>query len=251
MANLFEIRRQNHHRFHMFMLTSTQSESCRSHTRWLVFNPSLCNVYYLPLLSVLSHAIHLSKTGGIRFYYRKLSDLLVLDDFEPSFLIKPYYPPGKRVELGNRLKPQAVARRPIISVSSLKPSKTVKSNTTYTVVLSDPDATSRAHPVKAQMCHWIISQIIPSSASHGHTDLIDLGTALSLGSDDGLFEIESYFPPAPPPKTGYHRYVFALLTSDSESLPKKPKDRPHWGYGKVGAGIREWARENELEVVGK
>ena len=31
----------------------------------------------------------------------------------------------------------------------------------------------------------------------------------------------------------------------------KPKERPHWGYGKIGAGIREWADENGLVVIGK
>ena len=32
---------------------------------------------------------------------------------------------------------------------------------------------------------------------------------------------------------------------------KKPKDRPHWGYGKVGKGVSEWADENGLTVVGE
>ena len=53
----------------------------------------------------------------------------------------------------------------------------------------------------------------------------------------------------------YHRYVFVLLASETEERPTKeltkPKDRPHWGYGKIGAGVREWADENGLVVVGK
>ena len=118
-------------------------------------------------------------------------------------------------------------------------------------MLSDPDATSRADPIKAQMCHWIITNLTVSSDSDKCTWPIDLSAVSTSAGHEGFFEIESYFPPAPPPKTGYHRYVFALLTAESGALPKKPKDRPHWGYGKVGTGIREWARENELEVVGK
>lgn len=64
-----------------------------------------------------------------------------------------------------------------------------------------------------------------------------------------------YFPPAPPPKTGYHRYVFVLLAPAANDEPsghlEKPNDRPHWGYGKVGAGVREWAAENDLIAVGE
>ena len=71
----------------------------------------------------------------------------------------------------------------------------------------------------------------------------------------GIQELVPYFPPTPPPKTGYHRYVFVLLAPKANDEPqghlKKPKDRPHWGYGKVGAGVREWAEENHLVAIGK
>ena len=71
----------------------------------------------------------------------------------------------------------------------------------------------------------------------------------------GLTELMSYIPPSPPPKTGYHRYVFVLLApqdpKDGGKKLEKPKDRPHWGYGKVGAGVREWAKDNRLVPVGK
>lgn len=32
--------------------------------------------------------------------------------------------------------------------------------------------------------------------------------------------------------------------------PKKPKERPHWGYGTVGKGMRDWAKDNGLTPVG-
>ena len=63
-----------------------------------------------------------------------------------------------------------------------------------------------------------------------------------------------YLPPTPPPKTGYHRYVFVLLMPRTDKGVQgeltKPKDRQHWGYGYVGAGVREWANENDLLVIG-
>ena len=56
-------------------------------------------------------------------------------------------------------------------------------------------------------------------------------------------------PPGPPPKTGYHRYVFLLLEGDNTNLTA-PEDRQHWGFGKKGHGVRDWAEKEGLEVVG-
>ena len=172
----------------------------------------------------------------------------MLDDFEPSIVVEPYYSSkNKTVELGNRIKPKAASSRPEIYASG-----TVKPNVTYTLVLTDPDATSRADPIKAQMCHWIVTNITSSSPNDQQAEGIDLDRALALAEKNGALELEPYFPPAPPPKTGYHRYVFVVLESKSGlDLPKTPRERPHWGYGEVGAGVREWAHENKLAVIGK
>ncbi len=70
-------------------------------------------------------------------------------------------------------------------------------------------------------------------------------------------ELISYLPPSPPPNTGFHRYVFVLLAPaanddrDIEGGLKKPKERSHWGYGKVGKGVRRWAKDNGLVAVGE
>jgi len=56
-------------------------------------------------------------------------------------------------------------------------------------------------------------------------------------------------PPGPPPKTGYHRYVFLLLEGDNSNLTA-PEDRRHWGTGKKGHGVRDWAQKESLQVIG-
>ena len=110
----------------------------------------------------------------------------------------------------------------------------------------------------AQMCHWIVTNLtLPLQSSNSDKALDWLLSLLSTeeSKDNGIEEIMPYLPPTPPPKTGYHRYVFVLLAPATEGGTRgeltKPKDRPHWGYGKVGAGIREWADENGLVAVGK
>lgn len=56
-------------------------------------------------------------------------------------------------------------------------------------------------------------------------------------------------PPGPPEKTGYHRYVFLLLEGKNGNL-KAPKDRQHWGTGKPRHGVRDWAKKEDLDVIG-
>lgn len=55
--------------------------------------------------------------------------------------------------------------------------------------------------------------------------------------------------PGPPPKTGYHRYVFVTLEGDTTNL-SAPNERQHWGTGKVGHGVKDWAAKEGLKVVG-
>jgi len=55
--------------------------------------------------------------------------------------------------------------------------------------------------------------------------------------------------PGPPAKTGYHRYVFILLEGDNENL-KAPEDRQHWGADKPGHGVRDWAKSQNLKIIG-
>ena len=110
------------------------------------------------------------------------------------------------------------------------------------------------------MCHWIVTGISLSASNLSkETDEPSTYTPeLSLHAQEDLApklkHLVEYLAPSPPPETGKHRYVFVLLASGSEddweSEPNKPIDRPHWGYGKVGAGVREFCKDNNLVPVG-
>ena len=189
----------------------------------------------------------------------------MLDDFTPSFdLILTYSSKHQVVQLGNKIKPSAVQSAPNVEIfarpSTLAPTRTLSSNVSYTLALTDPDATSRVDPKMGEMCHWLVTGIRLPAESH------EFHAKPAVGSTRGHVhfqgenldgeateELMPYKPPAPPPKTGYHRYVFVLLAPASEDASKelkKPKDRPHWGYGKIGKGVRDWAEDNDLVPVG-
>jgi len=109
------------------------------------------------------------------------------------------------------------------------------------------------------MCHWIITGLTltttsSSAATFDSPHLSDVVVAAKgNGGKQNLTEILEYLPPSPPPKTGYHRYVFVLLAPEEGEQSRemqKPKERPHWGYGGEGMGVGEWAEENGLRAVG-
>ncbi|MCJ1296485.1 hypothetical protein MMC34_008051 [Xylographa carneopallida] len=187
----------------------------------------------------------------------------VLDDFIPTFSLSLSYTSAhKTVSLGNNIHPSDTHVRPVFemhrlpSATTLLPTRTLASNRTYTIVPTDPDATSRADPINGQYCHWIVTGITISatSSSHGtdeanaYTPVTSPHSVYAVATE--LYHLIEYMPPAPPKGTGKHRYVFVLLASKDDDNGRKdlnrPKDRPHWGYGAMGKGVREWAFENDL-----
>lgn len=172
----------------------------------------------------------------------------VLDDFEPTYLLDLYYPKSREtVLLGNDIPVDSVSKRPVFTFHSVTPqSDKVAKNSTFTLILTDPDAKSRDNPKWSEMCHWILTNLTtPTPGPPSQPSLHDSYQILKAKPG----EVEEYLPPGPPPKTGAHRYVFVLLEGDTSDL-KAPSDRKHWGYGKVRHGVRDWAAENDLKVVG-
>ncbi|OAP55576.1 hypothetical protein AYL99_10549 [Fonsecaea erecta] len=167
----------------------------------------------------------------------------VLDDFEPSYYLDITYPKShETVLLGNDIPVDSVSKRPVFTFHSINPPSSTEGvkDSTFTLVLTDPDAKSHDNPKWSEMCHWILTNLttpIPEPPSLFQVMKAKPG------------ELEEYLPPGPPPKTGAHRYVFVLLKGDASTL-EPPSDRKHWGYGKPRHGVRDWAKENDLTVVG-
>lgn len=196
----------------------------------------------------------------------------VLNDFEPTYYLDiSYQKDDTRVLLGNDIPVKAVSKRPVFTFHPLTGPPSYDDppndkNLTFTLILTDPDALSRKHPSKSEMCHWIMTNLTTPLGDHIlegpeaiglSEDVLDYDLEDGLYLDGGLMEpvskkpgeVESYQPPAPPKKTGPHRYIFVLLEGDVSNLTP-PKERPHWGYGKERHGVRDWAEENDLTIVG-
>lgn len=164
----------------------------------------------------------------------------VLDAFHPFLTISVSWKKAD-VDIGNTIKPKKVKKTPHVQLVDDLP-KLKRTLPQLTLALTDPDAQSRDDPIWSEMCHWIATGIPLTSDG-----MID--------KSQDFKEIVPYKAPAPPKKTGKHRYVFVALTPKNgthESLNlTAPADRQHWGYGKERMGVRQWAEDNGLAVIGR
>ncbi|KAL4732135.1 carboxypeptidase Y inhibitor [Fusarium chlamydosporum] len=165
----------------------------------------------------------------------------VIDDFPPALELSASWKHDS-ADLGNTLKPGHLKKAPSIHLEPVESDSSLenllKKRTPYVIVLTDPDAPSRDDPKWSEFCHWIAVGTAKSS---------------STTSKHHLKDIIKYKAPAPPPKTGKHRYVFLAFTAANGTTDKlhltKPKERKHWGSDHAEHGVREWAHENGLAPV--
>lgn len=154
------------------------------------------------------------------------------------------YPSNKEVSLGNTLKPDDTQEQPLLQITP----ESEDNSKTYTIVLTDPDAPSRDDPKWSEFCHWIITDVkLPSLET-----ITASASAESMSVDlSKSREIVEYMGPAPPEKTGKHRYVFLLYRNPSGGKRLEgPSDRKKWGYSEQRTGVKHWAQGYGLELVG-
>ncbi|XP_043653523.1 protein D2 [Drosophila teissieri] len=138
----------------------------------------------------------------------------------PNQLLKVMYSNNLVAKDGVELTPTQVKDQPVVDWDA-------QPGEFYTLIMTDPDAPSRAEPKFREFKHWILANI------HGN----------DLESGDAIAE---YIGSGPPQGTGLHRYVFLLykqsgkLEFDEERVSKKSrKDRPKFSAAK-------FAKKHEL-----
>ena len=93
---------------------------------------------------------------------RLIPDVLP-ESFTPTVLFEVLYPNGEEVMVGNTMTPAETAEEPSISLTPLNvPSEAWNTEggesreTTYTLVMLDPDAPTRAEPIYRSFRHWVV-----------------------------------------------------------------------------------------------
>lgn len=159
---------------------------------------------------------------------------MIESGFQPKGLINVSYGKGLDVRFGNKLTPAETQHKPQFSLSVTEDD----SNALYTLVMTDPDAPTRGDKTWSEYPHYVSSGLKVSSEPQE--------PFVPEASNDLL----EYMGPAPPPKTGKHRYVFLLYKQTEGVTPKIFKgERPNWGTGVPGSGAKEWAAKNQLSLM--
>ncbi|KAF2850650.1 PEBP-like protein [Plenodomus tracheiphilus IPT5] len=186
----------------------------------------------------------------------KIAEIIptVIDDFLPSLMLSVRWS-KKDAELGNIIKPEKLQRQPEITVNNIANTVVAKkTNLSYVITLTDPDAPSRDNPEWSEMCHWVATNVSVSRNSFSIPPVPEYALTKQTTSEHrGLDDVVKYKPPGPPKKSGKHRYVFLVFAAKNgtaETLHlSKPKTRQHWGTGTERGGVRNWASENGLVPV--
>ncbi|ODV82265.1 PEBP-like protein [Suhomyces tanzawaensis NRRL Y-17324] len=172
----------------------------------------------------------------------------VVDKFETQGLLTIEYN-LEQVALGNTLAVARTQEKPVIQFTPNLPNQDGKvedfgKDDKLILVLTDPDAPSNKDHKWSEYAHWLLTDLQLKSGKDDSSYILDFTT--------GSEKLE-YQGPAPPPKTGKHRYVFLLYKQDP--LIKEvstPSDRPTWGTGVPSSGVRDWIAKNapELKLLG-
>ncbi|KAK9071616.1 hypothetical protein SSX86_008045 [Deinandra increscens subsp. villosa] len=137
----------------------------------------------------------------------------VVDQFTPSVTMVVAYKPDYPFFNGHELMPNLVTSKPHVRIGG------VDMRSSYTLVMTDPDAPSPSDPYLREHLHWIITDI--------------------PGTTDATFgrEIVSYEKPTP--VMGIHRYVFLLFKQRARQSVRAPVSRDCFN-------TRIFSQENDL-----
>lgn len=158
----------------------------------------------------------------------------VVEQFTPKGMITVNYGDERVATLGNTLPVEDTQKRPDVHLAFAE----ADPEDSYTLVLTDPDAPKKGDKKWSEYAHFIVGGVRPKVEGGGAAK-IDFSQAE---------EILPYMGPAPPEKTGKHRYIF-LLYKETAGVPPKIKDRVNWGTGIPGSGAKDYAEKNGLVPV--
>lgn len=131
------------------------------------------------------------------------------------------YPCGVSVNLGNELTPTQVKDLPAITWNG-------DSSKFYTLLMTDPDAPSRAAPVRREFRHWLVMNIPGTSVAAGDTVIGFIGSG-------------------PPKDTGLHRYTFLLYEQSGKlDLADEPRNPNTTFENRPNTSARRLAGDHDL-----
>ncbi|XP_022082074.1 protein D2-like [Acanthaster planci] len=142
-------------------------------------------------------------------------------DVAPPSTAEVTWPSGVKAEMGNVVTPTQVQNQPTVTWPA-------EEGVLYTVVMTDPDAPSRANPKFREWRHWLVINV-PGNEIAG-------GSARS-----------EYIGAGPPKDTGLHRYVILIYKQTGRINPDSvPLVSDSDFTGRAKWKVREFAQSHGL-----
>ncbi|VDB92384.1 unnamed protein product [Peniophora sp. CBMAI 1063] len=180
------------------------------------------------------------------------------ESFTPSVLFSVIYPNGTEVVMGNELTPALTADEPNVGITPMnmadwqadatgKEADEGKGDVSYTLVMLDPDAPTRAEPIYRSFRHWVVTGLKPASEN----SMTSAANDLALKTKNATCP---YRPPGPRPESGIHRYTFLLFQEPASATGfTVPEGEPE--HGTALEERRSWdavafGKKHGLKLVG-
>jgi phosphatidylethanolamine-binding protein (PEBP) family uncharacterized protein len=127
-----------------------------------------------------------------------------------------------KVDLGNELTPTQVQRPPVTL------NWAADDNAFYTLIMTDPDAPSRAKPDKREWHHWLVVNIPGKNVEQGQT-------------------LAEYVGSGPPKGSGLHRYVYLVYRQPSRLEFSVPTLSNRSAEGRANFHAHKFATDHKME----
>ncbi|GAA5891035.1 hypothetical protein JCM6882_006395 [Rhodosporidiobolus microsporus] len=147
---------------------------------------------------------------------------VIPSNFTPTVSVNVEWENFGSISPGSTYRPDETQDEPEITFQAAPG----KPDSKYTIVLADPDAPSKEDNKWSPFLHFALADVVPGQAA-GQT-------------------LVKYMGPAPPPKTGRHRYVFLVYQQPVDHVPElgvEPDARQAFD-------LAGFVKRNELELVG-
>ena len=148
-----------------FLLTSEIDKKIYSR----MFKIIIFCIAFISLISYVKGETSNIMSVQVREKFEKESVVPDILDDSPVSVLNVSYISGVKADLGNVLTPTQVKDQPTIQWEA-------KENTFYTLLMTDPDAPSRAEPTLREIRHWLVVNIKGSDVSSGETIVQFVGT---------------------------------------------------------------------------
>ncbi|KAL5285482.1 PEBP1.2 family protein [Megaselia abdita] len=171
------------------------------------------------LLVVLSNGV--SASSDVAAFMKHLEVIPDVIDEGPKDFLTVTYDKIFKADKGVELSPTQVKNQPVVEWEEADPSEY------YTLLMTDPDAPSRAEPKFREWHHWLVGNIPGNNVSKGDV-------------------LSAYVGAGPPKGTGLHRYVLLVFRQSKKLDFDEPRLTNTSGEGREKFNTRKFIEKYGL-----